>query len=263
MGGFFFDFEAVRTASSDRDAPRRQGIAQSPFMWGVRVAKGVRQAWATVLDSDDLSVSFDGAGAWLNPHVHGESVATRGKWYHIDQFYGKTPRRKGFQGLVTLYEADHDTGSFVCLPGSHRDYERNCRGRNPLGNFVRMSGKKDADYCAYRAVQVAPLSAGDLVVWDSRVVHCSAGFDATSDPSSLLRLRNLTEQPPLARLVAYVACARKDAVSDTVREKRREAVRRGYGGNAFSSHDASTLRRAETPAGYRVPDAGSPVWDLI
>jgi hypothetical protein len=52
-------------------------------------------------------------------------------------------------------------------------------------------------------------------------------------------------------------------VSDTVREKRREAVRRGYGGNAFSSHDASTLRRAETPAGYRAPDAGSPVWDLI
>ena len=30
-----------------------------------------------------------------------------------------------------------------------------------------------------------------------------------------------------------------------------------------SSHDASTLRRAETPAGYRVPDASSPVWDLI
>ena len=109
-----------------------------------------------MLDSNDLSVSFDGAGAWLNPHIHGESVATRGKWYHIDQFYGKTPERKGFQGLVTLYEADMDTGSFVCLPGSHRDYERNCRGRNPLGNFVRMSGKKDADYCAYRAVQVAP-----------------------------------------------------------------------------------------------------------
>ena len=47
------------------------------------------------------------------------------------------------------------------------------------------------------------------------------------------------------------------------REKRREAVRRGYGGNAFSSHDASTLRRAETPSGYKVPDAGSPVWDLV
>ena len=68
----------------------KQGIAQSPFMWGVRVAKGVRQAWATVLGSDDLSVSFDGAGAWLNPHIHGENVTTRGKWYHIDQFYGKT-----------------------------------------------------------------------------------------------------------------------------------------------------------------------------
>ena len=65
---------------------------------------------------NELSVSFDGAGAWLNPHIHGESVATRGKWYHIDQFYGKTPQRKGFeQGLVTLHEADHDTGS-VRLP---------------------------------------------------------------------------------------------------------------------------------------------------
>ena len=79
-------------------------------MWGVRLAQGVRQAWATVLDSNELSVSFDGAGAWLNPHIHGESVATRGKWYHIDQFYGKTPHRKGFQGLVTLYEADRRYG---------------------------------------------------------------------------------------------------------------------------------------------------------
>ena len=41
----------------------KQGISQSPFMWGVRLAKGVRQAWATVLESNDLSVSFDGAGA--------------------------------------------------------------------------------------------------------------------------------------------------------------------------------------------------------
>ena len=113
------------------------------------------------------------------------------------------------------------------------------------------------------STQVAPLSAGDLVVWDSRVVHCSAGFDPKADPSSLLRLRNLSEQPPLARLVAYVACASKSDVSDTTREKRREAVRRGYGGNAFSSHDAATLRRAETPANYQAPDAGSPVWDLV
>ena len=79
----------------------------------------------------------------------------------------------------------------------------------------------------------------------------------------MLKLRNVAAQPPLARLVAYVACARKDAVPDAAREKRREAVRKGYGGNAFSSHDASTLRRAETPAGYRVPDESSPVWDLI
>ena len=138
---------------------------------------------------------------------------------------------------------------FVCLPfGSHRDYERNCRGRNPLGNFVRMSGKKDADYCAYRAVQVAPLSAGDLIVWDSRVVHCSAGFDAKADPSSLLRLRHVTEQPPLARLVAYVACARKDAVSASTREKRREAVRK----TGATPSRPTTRRRCAGPRRPRI-----------
>jgi len=238
----------------------KKGVSQSEFMWGVRCARGHRDAWATVLGTEDLCASFDGAGAWLNPHVHDEHVITKGKWYHIDQFYGKTPERKGFQGLVTLYDADANTGSFVCLPGSHKDYEKNCRGRNPLGNFVRMGGKRDADYCAFRAVQVAPLGPGDLVVWDSRVVHCSAGVDINADPSTMLRG---AAQPPLSRLVAYVACAPQSEVSEVAREKRREAVRKGYGGNAFSSHDHKTLRRAETPAGYRAPPEGGPVWGLV
>jgi SPX domain protein involved in polyphosphate accumulation len=31
MGGFFFEFEAIRTASSDRDAPRRSKAAPEPL----------------------------------------------------------------------------------------------------------------------------------------------------------------------------------------------------------------------------------------
>ena len=144
-------------------------------------------------------------------------------------------------------------------------YRENCdRGRKkPRGGFTRMTGDGDADYCAARAVQVAPLGAGDLVVWDSRVVHCSAGVDAASDPAALLHLRGLSEQPPLARLVAYVACAPAAAVPPDVREKRLAAVRGGYGGNAFSTVQGASLKPGEALPGYAPPPAGDPVWGLV
>ena len=194
-------------------------------------------------------MSFDGAGAWLNPHIHGESVATRGKWYHIDQFYGKTPHRKGFQGLVTLYEADHDTGSFVCLPGSHRDYERNCRGRNPLGNFVRMSGKKDADYCAYgassagRALDLVDLHAIDdlmACVCLYRSTELIDGYTGRLPYCGRSARRHVSLQPPLARLVAYVACARNVSIRPAKADPLGIVPRRG---DAAPGRDVATRGR--------------------
>ena len=37
VGGFFFDFEAIRTESSDRDAPRRSRASAGPRAWAANL----------------------------------------------------------------------------------------------------------------------------------------------------------------------------------------------------------------------------------
>ena len=132
-----------------------------------------------------------------------------------------------------------------------------------------MSGKKDADYCAYRAVQVAPLSAGDLIVWDSRVVHCSAGFDAKADPFFIIgfvehRAHVRTEQPPLARAQRTSrARAAKDARNCLIRPARSGAICGPANGYEYFGQRPLVPRRGDaapgrgTPSGYQAPDAGS------
>ena len=53
MGGFFFDFEAVRTASSDRDAPRRhpeEHVTGGEVTQGecARLAKHLSESFGTI-----------------------------------------------------------------------------------------------------------------------------------------------------------------------------------------------------------------------
>ena len=73
---------------------------------------------------------------------------------------------------------------------------------------------------------------------------CSAGFDAKADPSRPLR-------PCNGAAAAGPTCgvrrgAARTLVSDTTREKRREAVRSGYGAPSSTRVD---VRRAEHASG--------------
>lgn len=247
------------------------GVQQSDFMWHCRLLPKVQAAWRTVLglgDGEGLSSSFDGCGVWRNPHhpaFRGRRVQTDGKWYHIDQNVARHDGRIGFQGLFTIFGADERTGSLVVVPKSQDDYRVNCErgGKVARGNFTRLSHASDKLYCASRAVQVAPLGPGDVVVWDSRVVHCSAGCDADADPDALLRARHVSSQPTLARLVAYVANAPKASVDETTRTKRVAAVLSGTGGGAFSTHDASNLKAGPKQPGHTPPPPSSPRWALV
>ena len=166
-------------------------------------------------------------------------------------------------------------------PGSHKDFAANCSrgGKQPRGAFVKMSAAGDADYCASRAVQLAPLGAGDLVVWDSRVVHCSNGAATDMQPRhargrvwsstpaeelpQVLAARGLPDgapQPSLLRLVAYVAMVPRAKASARQLEQRRDAVRRGHSGG----HDPLRTRsRSESSRHYSAPPAGDPRHRLV
>jgi len=60
------------------------GIGHSELLWFVRSVPAVREAFERVWHTDDLIVSFDGAGAF-RPWQIDASWKSKGGWYHVDQ----------------------------------------------------------------------------------------------------------------------------------------------------------------------------------
>ncbi|KAJ8603742.1 hypothetical protein CTAYLR_000270 [Chrysophaeum taylorii] len=241
-------------------------IGHSEFLWRCRAL--VEAAWHTVWGNVPLITSFDGCGLWPNPYIRGKpGPFTDGRWYHLDQNFRNDPGFLGYQGLLNLLPQTRETGSTVVVPASHRDFEENCRrGNKPLdrGSFVRMQSADDLKYCDARARQVAPLDPGDVVVWDARVVHCSAGVSKNLPPTHPLRVDR--KNRPLARLVAYIAMMPRDRLATKPRAaaERKAAVAKG----ASSGWNALVMRtrgdNKKKAANYTPPPKDDdPIWRLV
>jgi len=170
----------------------------------------VKQAFEKVWDTNDLLVSFDGCGVFRPPERN-PAWRTRGAWFHIDQNCYKKSGLHAVQGLVNYFPSGPHDGGFVVVPKSphmiHAAFEKHtdiCA--TTCGHFVKMRpdfefwkdarvavGKRDAtnkyDLLPVKLV----LEAGDMVLWDSRTIHCNHPVTKLSDdPEAANRLKRLT-----------------------------------------------------------------------
>jgi len=154
----------------------KNGIGHSEAAWFVRTRKGVLDAFSAVWNDEDLIASFDGANVMRPWHRSGaEDNKTKGGWFHLDQGGGRLGRH-AVQGLVSLKEANATTGGLVVIPGSHHEHTRIVEGTE--SDFVLVDG---SDPVMKRAPpKLVCCGVGDLVLWDSRTVHCNS--PATSLP---------------------------------------------------------------------------------
>lgn len=75
---------AGRPGSSYIGLVNGRHVGQSQFMWSVRGNPNVKKVFRHVWDSDELVVSFDGAGCFRDWHRNA-AWKTTGGWYHCDQ----------------------------------------------------------------------------------------------------------------------------------------------------------------------------------
>ena len=222
------DNKCKRTDSStwgDSDwypAPRNgilnaMGTGQSRFAWQARLFPQVKETFAAVWETEDLITSFDGVNVF-RPWVNEQSWKTRGSWWHVDQngYFEDRRQRISVQGFVAYTSASEMTGGFCVLAGSHKQFTEMSL-RNELsymeGNYLKAddiilneSGFEKRLVCC---------EAGDLVIWDSRTVHCNTpGKDSErdkQDPSSLLRACAYVCMTPLAWATPETLQARRTA----------------------------------------------------
>lgn len=207
-----------------------QGIGHSSAQWYIRSIPNVKTSFAAIWDDDDLLVSFDGMALWRPPSINPDWRTNRGgSWLHVDQHPIGRPGFHCVQGLVTLLPTSPTTGGNVIIPRSHRLFE------SIPERYADRLAKVPAsvDHFRYPAddpqlVETPPimphLEAGDLLLWDSRTIHCSSPGPPTplgrSEPPA--GTRNGT--PALTRAVSLVCMMPRAKSSAPVIERRRRAL---------------------------------------
>jgi hypothetical protein len=211
------------------------------FCWKSRVLPSVAVAFSEIwgCPSRELIVSYDGGNAF-RPWKRNLDWLTHGGWWHVDQNSLIGPSRQGcvcVQGLVLYTDANADTGGLCVVPGSHLQHEEVCsRGTNSqiLMDFVEVDPN---DEVLSMPKHLISAKAGDLIVWDSRTVHCntpattaSRGPEAQEAASNNPDKDPATPQEPvpsavpeLLRLAAYVCMLPRDHASAAVIAQRKQA----------------------------------------
>jgi len=149
-----------------------QGIGHSDFLWFVRSRPAVKQVFAAIWETDELLTSFDGCNVF-RPWALEPRWRTQGGWYHVDQNHIYKPGKHCVQGLVSMFPATQQVGGLTVIPKSHNQHEQIGRrlSRCPVGDYISMPRGEPVLQTPGVLVQC---QAGDLLLWDSRTVHCNS-----------------------------------------------------------------------------------------
>lgn len=201
-------------------------------MWDARMEPGVVDTFATLWGTDELLVSFDSLNVTF---PNRKDIPRKGAWDHMDQ----SPLRRGLhcvQGIINLSPCGPEDGGLVVYPGSHAlndeffDTQTDKSTWTPLDRYLfteeqlawfKERGSKPLKVCA---------DVGDLILWDSRVIHYGA------EP---------TEKSTQIRTVIYAAYTPARLASPDQLELKKQMFEK-YGGTTHWPHDNIVPRATET-----------------
>lgn len=140
---------------------------------------------------------------------------TKGGWLHVDQHPIGRPGLQCVQGLVNLLPMSSEIGGNVLVPGSHKDHPNI---PTKYGKRLERIGK-EIDHFRYPSNDplvsgsvTVHLEPGDLLLWDSRTIHCSGPGEGPLDPT-----------PRLLRAVSLVCMMPRNRTTPQVLEQRKGA----------------------------------------
>jgi len=206
-------------------------LAQSAGAWHVRGAPKVREAFAKIWGTNELLVSMDCVIAWRPWWLQDEWVKPQTENMHLDQNPFTKPGLETVQGMVPLYPVTDDVGGLAVVPFSHtKDAQEKIRTSYP--HF-----KDRGDWCTFprdsdctRGSVLVRAEPGDLILWDSRVVH-----GGKVGPGR----KTKTEDETLARLSCTVCMTARSRASEKVLKLRKVAFSKGQAMN-HTPHEAGT-----------------------
>ncbi|UJR29197.1 hypothetical protein I4U23_010411 [Adineta vaga] len=196
------------------------GIGQSDFLWNVRSNPEIRKVFTQIWNDSELLVSFDGCGIFRDWRYN-PIWKTSGGWNHVDQNPKIKPDRCCIQGFISLTDQNETTGGLIVYPKTYLHFTELSDVVQNSDDFVKVPDTHPIMNQGKTLGKLVHCQAGDLVLWDSRIIHCNT-------PAIDIEKRDRNEPIDLLRIVAYVCMNPISHVHDQTieefREKRKEIV---------------------------------------
>lgn len=207
-------------SSSTHGVISGHGAGQSEFLWKIRSNPQVKKVFRTIWNDDALLVSFDGCGVFRDWR-YDPTWKTSGGWNHVDQNPVRKPNRCCIQGLVSLTDQSDKTGGLIIYPKTYERFTELADQPSKYQDFVKVPDTHPIMNNGQTKGKLVHCRAGDLVLWDSRTVHCNT-------PATNIEERDANAPVDLLRIVAYVSMSPVSQVLNydlnEFREKRQQMV---------------------------------------
>jgi len=146
------------------------GAAHSPAAWYLRTRPRVLDAFASLWGTRDLISSMDCLLLW-RPWQKKTLWKPKTEGIHIDQNPFHKRGLQCVQGMLPLLSVNKEVGGMEVVPRSHTDYVQDIvRKTHPhlieTDDFCRVQGKHFTE-----AAVLVEAEPGDLILWDSRLIH--------------------------------------------------------------------------------------------
>ena len=156
--GYIVIKNAIKNPEVQHKYLKKDTRVHSTSMWNIRLS--LKKYFKQIFNTDNLAASFDG-------NLIGNCQAID---WHVDQNLSRDTNNQYVQGVLAL-KPSHSTHLLV---GSHRYFNslaiRNCDNLNPTWESYSIS-PCDAIWHRGLNIETPKLDAGDLLIFDSRLVH--------------------------------------------------------------------------------------------
>ena len=210
-----------------------EGIGQSEFLWNVRSNQLIRRVFTQIWNDQALLVSFDGCGVFRDWRYKSD-WKTSGGWNHVDQNPKTKPNRRCIQGLVSLTDQSEQTGGLIVYPQSHLHFTELVDVCKNEKDYVKVLDDHPIMRQGQTLGKLVHCRAGDLVLWDSRTIHCNSPATAPAE-------RSLNQPVELLRIVAYVCMMPVSFIDEDKVEHFREQRQQIVENNQTLTHWSTTL----------------------
>lgn len=156
------------------------GMTASPHV--IMTRELVAKVWARMFPTDHIWTSFEGTSIdWKRKRVEYQDFDAWqwAEWYRdsigVTEYNETTP----YQSYVSLTNERSNHRVFMCVPKSHKRYAKVVKRQSePIKGFQLLTDKAIKylrDKKKMRRVRI-PLPAGSMILFDSRLIHGTAGY---------------------------------------------------------------------------------------